>query len=311
MIKCDNCGFIADEKFNFCPNCGSPLIKNETTDQQSPQNKELKSEIVICDVCGENTKSENGVCEFCGAKLTDKEKFSESKGATEVKVNEVPDKIKKEKIGDGQKKKVARTNSKESQKKQSSSVAGTRNLTNTQVLLISGGILVVVFIMLLASGVFDTNDINTTANHEAGTNTESKIDLSQLQQINSLEKIVNSDTTNLNNVLDLAHRLNDSGFYEKAIGYYQMYLRHNPKNPDVQIDLGVCYFEIKRYEIAKEEMLKGIRIDPKHQIGLFNLGVVNLAQGNLDSAKFWWKKTLEINENSDIAKRAKQLLESH
>ena len=310
MIKCDNCGFIADEKYNFCPNCGSALKKNGSATSQFFQDNNLKKGIVVCDVCGENTTKEKGFCVNCGAKLTGREKAAEIKEETADKISASADKISKEKNQEKPKSKVIGTKSKERQKKQSIDSAGKKTLTNIQIILISGSMLVVVFIILFASGVFETDQVNNISG-KSGSSSESAIDLGQLQEINKLEKAVNSDTTNLNNVLELAHRLNDAGFYEKAIGYYQMYLRHSTKNPDVQIDLGVCYFELKRYDKAKEEMLKGIKIDPKHQIGLFNLGVVSLAQGDLDSAKYWWKRTLDINENSDIAKKAKQLLESH
>ncbi len=90
-----------------------------------------------------------------------------------------------------------------------------------------------------------------------------------------------------------------------------MYLRSNPKNAEVLIDLGVCYFELKRFNEAKASMKKGLKINPDHQIGLFNLGIVNFSQGNIDSAKYWWKKAYSISENTEIGKRAKQLLESN
>jgi TolA-binding protein len=310
MIKCVNCGFLVDEDFNYCPNCGSAVIKEDPLQNRSSQGHQLKITMVICDICGENTGNKKGFCENCGAKLSGKEKNAESGYGADNKVSQEVSRIKKDKNKENSKSKNKETKNFELRSKQQFTSNGKKSLTNVQISIIAGTIVIAVFAVLLASGVFESDTGNNLVN-EGGANTESKIDLTHLQEINKLEKVINSDTTNLSNVLDLAHRLNDSGFYEKAIGYYQMYLRHNPKNPDVQIDLGVCYFELKKYEKAKEEMLKGIKIDPKHQIGLFNLGVVNLAEGNLDSAKYWWKKTLDINENSEIAKKAKQLLESH
>lgn len=58
-------------------------------------------------------------------------------------------------------------------------------------------------------------------------------------------------------------------------------------------------------------MERAIKIKPKHQIGLLNLGVVNLTAGNLEKSKEWLKKAINIDPNSQYAKRAQELLKAH
>jgi tetratricopeptide (TPR) repeat protein len=135
-------------------------------------------------------------------------------------------------------------------------------------------------------------------------------DLSQLQKIKELEtKSANPENTDA--LLELGHLYNDSGFFEKAIETYKKYLTKYPQNADVIIDLGVCYFNIKNYDEAEKVMKSALLIKPDHQIGKFNLGIVNFSKGDVETAKKWWRECISINPNSEIAIKAKSLLESH
>ena len=136
-------------------------------------------------------------------------------------------------------------------------------------------------------------------------------DLSKLEEIKTLEENVASNPENSDQLLKLAHLLNDSGFSEKAIERYKSYLNIKPNEPDVIVDMGVCYYQQSDYNSAIETMESAIKIDPNHQIANFNLGIVNSAAGNHDEALEYWKKAIEINPNSDIGKKAKDLLEKH
>lgn len=309
MTKCVNCGSLNEDHFNFCHNCGSVIIKERTSKEKSKENKQLQMVTVYCDVCGEITTNENGYCENCGAKLTGSEKAALQKKEIEGKPEVEQHKISKDKKEEKYKTNFRGKKSKEKLKKEPIQENKRKSITKVQLSITTGSIIIIIFIILWISGVFKTIQNDKTIDNN-GRSASEKIDLSQIQAINNLEKEVNIDTTNVSNILELAHRLNDSGFYERAVGYYQMYLRNNPKNVDAQIDLGVCYFELKNYDKAKSEMKKGLNINPMHQIGLFNLGIVNFSQGNLDSAKYWWKKSIEIDAHTDIAKKAKQLIES-
>ena len=98
---------------------------------------------------------------------------------------------------------------------------------------------------------------------------------------------------------------------KKAIDRYKSYLEQKPNEPDVIIDMGVCYYQIGDFNSAINVMESAIKINPKHQIANFNLGIVNSSAGNHDRSVEWWKKAVEINPNSNIGKKAKDLLENH
>ena len=75
--------------------------------------------------------------------------------------------------------------------------------------------------------------------------------------------------------------------------------------------MGVCYYNLKNFTKAIEEMERAIKISPNHQIGLLNLGVVNLTAGNAAKSKEWLQKAIKVNPNSEYGKRAQELLNAH
>jgi tetratricopeptide (TPR) repeat protein len=111
--------------------------------------------------------------------------------------------------------------------------------------------------------------------------------------------------------LHLAHLQQDSKLFEKAIGNYKKYLEKNPKNADALVDMGICFYNLGDYKSAINEMENALKYQPKHQIACLNLGIVNLAAQNIAESKEWFKKTIELNPNSEAGKRAQELLTSH
>lgn len=167
-------------------------------------------------------------------------------------------------------------------------------------------------INLVSAGVFDSPAISeSTETHQHNTNPNDPhrgIDMSQLQRINGLEEQVKSNPNDFAKLLELAHLYNDSGFKEKAIEKYKTYLKSNPNNADVWVDMGVCFYELQNYPEAIKCMEKGIELNSRHQIAHFNMGIINLAQNNVNIAKEWWQKAINIDPNSRLATTAKDLI---
>lgn len=187
----------------------------------------------------------------------------------------------------------------------------TFQLISTIAVLLAFGIFV-----LISSGLFDTPVVNATQHNHSQSNSNSaqmnsSVDLNKMNEINKLEEIVKSNPGNHEALLSLGHLLNDNGFYEKAIVKYETYLKGHGDNVDVIVDLGVCYFELKKYDQAIKTIKSGLELNPKHQIGNFNLGIVNLANGNPEEAKTWWEKAKNIDPNTNIGKKAEELLKSN
>ena len=173
---------------------------------------------------------------------------------------------------------------------------------------IFGGGAVIILIIILTTGVFDSPRVSQSS---MPPQTGSGVNLGNIQLINELEEKIKLNPEDHKTLLELAHLKNDSGLYEQAIINYKAYLVQHPDDADARIDMGVCYFNLRDYENAKREMLKALEYSPKHQIGHLNLGVVTLSSGNMDESKEWFRKTIEIDTASDVAKRAEELLKSH
>lgn len=293
MVKfCPECGVKLEGEFKFCPECGISLekLKKEKTSGEDVAKPN------ICGNCGEENNPENIVCAGCGMKLRDvpageKERNRKSRKHT------------------GKSSKGKQQIKRKNQPEKSTGEEGKSLSHNTLLGIILGGILVIVLI-LYATGEFDT--VNVPASTQGNTQTqESGVNLANLQKINDLEARLKMDPNNQQLLLTLAHLKNDSGLYEQAIVDYQRYLKLNPRNADVRIDMGVCYYNLGDNKTAIAQMEQALKYNPHHQIGFLNLGVVNLSAGNIKKSEEWLNKAIRENPNNDIAKRARELLENH
>jgi len=173
------------------------------------------------------------------------------------------------------------------------------------VLFILGGFFVV------TSGVFYEPVPKFSGKHKfSGQPAAQKLSGIKSQQILDLEKEAESNPSDFNNILSLAHQLGDNGFLLEAIKRYDQYLEKYPNKADVIVDKGVCYYNLKNYSKASEVMQSAIKIDPKHEIAHLNLGIVYMAAGNKDEAKNWWNKLINMSTDSEITKRAKKFIDS-
>ncbi len=132
-----------------------------------------------------------------------------------------------------------------------------------------------------------------------------------MQQIQDLEKQLQANPKNSSVELELANLFHDNMMWDKAIAHYKSYLIMNPTDANAHVDLGICYKESNNLPEAKKQMLEALSIEPKHVLAHFNLGIVTLAEGNLEESNTWFKKTIELAPNSDVGKRAQQLLKQH
>ncbi len=187
-------------------------------------------------------------------------------------------------------------------------------LSSTKIVYLVITLLLAGMIILYAGGTFVTPKIvrsEVVNNSMPNDNVHNSVDMNALNEIKSLENMVNNNPSDLGSLLKLAHLLNDSGFYQKAIDSYKKYLEKKSTDVDVIIDMGVCYYQLRNYDAAIKTMEKGISLNPKHQIAYFNLGIVNSAKGNHDEAVKYWNKAVDINPTSNIGTKAQSLLDNH
>lgn len=193
------------------------------------------------------------------------------------------------------------------------SSAGDKTLNPKVIYGILIGGIAVIAIIIFTSGLLDsaTVDINSTTQNQLQPNTNSGVNLNNMQIINDLEAKIKQNPEDYKSLLELAHLKNDSGLFEAAIQNYKTYLDKNPKDADARVDMGVCYFNLQDYPNAIKEMETALTYVPNHQIAHLNLGVVNLSAGNIEKSKEWLKKAYDLNPTSDVGKRAEQLLNNH
>ncbi|MBI5464666.1 MAG: tetratricopeptide repeat protein [Ignavibacteriales bacterium] len=135
--------------------------------------------------------------------------------------------------------------------------------------------------------------------------------MAAIGELNDLESQVKANPANMRLTLQLANLLHDNRFWEKATIYYKTYLAKNPKDVNARVDLGICYKELGNTGEARNQMQQALKFEPKHLFAHFNLGIVALTEGNLQESNAWFKKTVEIDPNSETGQRAKQLISQH
>ncbi|MFO7447722.1 MAG: tetratricopeptide repeat protein [Ignavibacteriaceae bacterium] len=301
IFVCPSCGERQEKDFKFCPNCGFdlslPAESEETENGNGHKDSSGESNIVVCNNCGEENNAANDFCSNCGVRLPDKKIIKQ--GAAKP-------------IPASQKKKV-QGKKQTSAKHAAPAKAEARTLSSNQIFMIVGTVLAILAIIMFASGIFDSTPVPSSAvNNQSAPGTETPgVDLSLMPEINRLEAIVEANPDDQESLLQLAHIRNDARLYQKAIETYRQYLEINPSNADARVDMGVCYYSLQDYNTAIAEMQKALEYQPKHQIAHLNLGIVNLTAGNLEVSKEWFRKALEIDPNSDVGKRAQELLQSH
>jgi tetratricopeptide (TPR) repeat protein len=139
-------------------------------------------------------------------------------------------------------------------------------------------------------------------------------------EIAPLEQAVAANPNDARALLRLANGLQDNGAYRRAIDVYDRYLAIEPDDPDARVDVGVCYFELGRadstgamrhFETARKEMEMALKKRPDHQPAAFNLGIVALNAGDLETSNRWFKRAVELGPQTDLGRRAQRILEQH
>jgi tetratricopeptide (TPR) repeat protein len=82
----------------------------------------------------------------------------------------------------------------------------------------------------------------------------------------------------------------------KSIAAYEKGLMLKPNTIGAIVDCGVMYRLAQQYDKALNNFDRALALDPKHEIALFNKGIVNYFDlGKKDEAMESWKKVLAIN----------------
>jgi tetratricopeptide (TPR) repeat protein/DNA-directed RNA polymerase subunit RPC12/RpoP len=274
MKFCPECGSKLEGDTKYCPNCGFELKKDNDEDS-----------VVNCENCGGENSIEETICVHCGYPLNkDKHPKASLHPAGKDKTNEDADKI------------TAKTKTNNE-----------RKLKQVYIYLIFAAIFIISGVMFISSDMTDVPEASKSVLGEQS----SGVNLNNVNQINTLKDDIEKNPADKDKILQLANLENDSGFFEQAITYYKKYLDLSPDDADVLVDMGVCYYNLQNYKEAVAKMTEALKYNPKHQVAHLNLGIVNLAMGNIEKSREWLEKTIKIDSTSEAGKRAKEILESH
>ncbi|MGB2869929.1 MAG: tetratricopeptide repeat protein [Bacteroidota bacterium] len=259
----------------FCGGCGQtiewPIVGT------APSGKAPASGSVPCPICGTSNDSSNEECASCGAALKPDKRQERPAGKREERT------VKKGKVAP---------------------VAGSWKI-------VAG------FFAFLAVGVFLLETFTGPTRGPAKVAPQAEpaqqpaANMQALSQIEEMEKQAKANPADLNLTLQLANILNDNRFYDKSIQYYKVYLAKRPHDPNARVDMGICYKELGNLGEARKQMEQALKDEPKHLFAHFNLGIVNLIEGNMTAANEWFRKTVALAPESEVGKRAQQLLAQH
>jgi cytochrome c-type biogenesis protein CcmH/NrfG/DNA-directed RNA polymerase subunit RPC12/RpoP len=274
-IVCGSCGAPLNAGDKFCAKCGTAVLWD--TGLASVKEEIRQSSVVTCPSCGIQNAAENTVCSGCGSPLTAK---SSAKKKSVVPGEEPAKK------GEARKK-----------------------IESWKVLSVAGAIVVAV---LVGIGVFRNPPKEASSEaQQADNNNAPSVSPTLLSDIEALQKNVDISPNDAALILQLANALHDAKFLPRAIENYKKYLRMKPTDPDARVDMGICYYENGDSQTAIKEMQTALTYNPKHQMALFNLGIVTLNQGNLAESNEWFKKAVGVDPNSQVGQRAQQILTQH
>ena len=302
VMVCSDCGKELSSTDRFCSQCGA---KVEREDSAGAPTKTT----IACAACGHLNSRNNSFCESCGVKLGG---------------------------GISPRQEAGKAAEKKSAHSGSESIPHHPQKTSSQFKFeVWHYALGAVLLAIAGYFIYDEVDRNarlTPANvqspplnfpsQQAPSSPPSK-DI--LDAIARLESTVKASPNDPGAKLLLANALHDGAIHDgslfpRAIKAYQNYLKEKPGDPNARVDLGICYFELGKIDSVQSaglfaqainEMETTLKNNPKHQAGAFNLGIVYLYSGDMTQSNKWLQKTVDLNPESDLGKRAKTILEQH
>ena len=115
--------------------------------------------------------------------------------------------------------------------------------------------------------------------------------------------------TDYNGLVEYGNSFMDQGNFPMAAESYKRALNINADDNNVRTDFGACLHSMGLNGRALEEFYIVIKDNPNHPIANFNLGIVYFGMSKPDSAKFYWKKYLELDPNGSAASLAREKLQ--
>ena len=269
---CPSCASPLEEGDRFCPSCG-----REVAQEAGPG---ATAAAAPCPLCGQENPPTAATCSSCGAKLRDL----------------IPADVR------------AATAHRAAPRK---GVSAFQSWKFT--LGVAGALIVALFLFVRLQP--EPEHVHTDGGGQADPH-----DVPMMNRLRELQAQIEANPKDAPATLELANLLYDVRFFERAAQTYDRYLELEPGNTDARVDLGTSYFQMAVADSSRAAELlgkaevcfrKAIETKPAHQLAHFNLGVVQLQQGNLSASREWFRKCIAIDSTSEIGRRARELMSEH
>ena len=310
---CPECGAETTGEFKFCPNCGSKLpesapegrvIKKKSGEQKSDGGT------VRCPICGFENPMGTRACDSCGSFLGggSAEQVDVSHAAPRAEHTSAPKEASRKQVVP---KKDVKRSPKRTAENKTPQPKKFHLETYQTVAIVAALLLGAIFIYGLMTSRTHTQPSGGGGMPSQQTSSGGQPSANVLHEINRLREVVGKEPDNLSSLLELANMLEDNGFYNQSTVYYKRYLAKVPRNVDARVDYGVTLFQAGNAQDGISQIKEALKTDPTHQKGLFNLGIIYLNTGQIEKANAAFKKCAKVNPNSEVGKKAEQILQEH
>lgn len=111
-------------------------------------------------------------------------------------------------------------------------------------------------------------------------------------------------------VISLANSYFDTKQFENAEKYYAKVLEIDPNDINARADLGTTLVERQNpdYDRGIKEFQESLKLDPKHEPTLYNLGIAYFRKGDVENAKQALAKLEEANPAGQLAGKLRQII---
>jgi hypothetical protein len=287
-LVCGACGETISSSDVRCPSCGASIEKEESPAPVSPSQV---SSPTTCGECGSPVTGGSEFCSSCGARLGDVSPVRPQKTQKPPRQPRKKEGVKARSIGVWQ--------------------------------IISVIAILALLSYLAYIQIRGEKSGTASLSEEGAPPSGAPLAGIGLQSVNlkPLEDAVRERPGDPAARLRLANGLHDGRQLSRAVDEYRKYLTMRPKDPDARTDLGICYFQQAQSDsIHRESLLhqaasameEAFNSSPRpHQPSAFNLGVVYLHLNDLEQSNTWFKKARDINPDSDLGKRAQNMITQH
>lgn len=147
----------------------------------------------------------------------------------------------------------------------------------------------------------------TTVSTQSSQTTPENSAMAIMESVQKLLSDLKADPNNYDLIVQAGNAFFDIGRYNTAAEYYKKANSIQPVT-EILIDLGVCYFNLGYLDSALTVMNDGIKFDPDHKQGLYNIGIVLYNLGDFNEAIAKWQHLIHVYPNTAEAIRVQQYI---